>query len=281
MQAVDDFSTRSGEVRVGVWCTQQQNVIATAVLRERQLDTLSLDVPEGEPALIAVPVPEEAQGAVRVTLFDDELRPLAERLVYRGRGEDLDVTLSTDRKAYSPRDPVELTVHTRDGAGRPVAADLSLAVVDDTVLSFADDKTAHLLARLYLESEMPGQEIEEPNFYFSDDDKAGRSLDLVLGTQGYRRFDWQPVLDPPPPEPEPEAALVVEDAEVERLEAPRPAMARRNRAVKAAAPAARVAPAPVAEEPVPPPRPKVAQQRIVPRALHPRPLGPKRRCPST
>jgi hypothetical protein len=46
-----------------------------------------------------------------------------------------------------------------------VPADLALAVVDDTVLSFADDKTGHMLSRLYLEPELPGK-IEEPNFYF-------------------------------------------------------------------------------------------------------------------
>jgi hypothetical protein len=199
MQSVDDFDSKRADVRVAVWCSKPQSVIATAVLREKKLGDATIDVRAGEPSIIALPAPAGIQGAVRVTLFDDKVNPMAERLVYRNRGADLKVTIKADKPRYSPRDPVALTVETRDLAGKPVQADLSMAVVDDTVLSFADDKSAHLLARLYLESEMPGQEIEEPNFYFGSDPKAAAGIDMVLGTQGWRRFDWTPVLSPPPP----------------------------------------------------------------------------------
>lgn len=225
LMAVDDPAFARDDVRAAVWCTEDQEVVATAVLREQRLGDAVTRVSAGEPTVIAVPVPVGAQGAVRFTLFDDALRPLAERLIYRGRGQDLQVSISTDRPSYAPRDPVELTVATRDAAGRPVQADLSLAVVDDTVLSFADDKTAHLLARLYIEAEMPGQEIEEPNFYFSDHAKAPHAIDLVLGTQGWRRFAWQQVLAPPPPPPSSRAVPMAAQAEMADM-APPPEAAR-------------------------------------------------------
>lgn len=254
LMAVDDPAFARDDVRAAVWCTEDREVVATAVLREQRLGDASARISAGEPTVIAIPVPVGAQGAVRFTVFDDALSPLAERLIYRGRGQDLKVAISTDRPTYAPRDPVELTIATRDVAGRPVQADLSLAVVDDTVLSFADDKTAHLLARLYLEAEMPGQEIEEPNFYFSDDPKAPHAIDLVLGTQGWRRFAWQQVLAPPPPPPAPApgavervpmAAAVPEmapapaDMAAKKAEPPRPAMPRRAR--RAAKPQAQLA----------------------------------------
>jgi hypothetical protein len=37
---------------------------------------------------------------------------------------------------------------------------------------------------------MPGQTIHEPNFYFSGDKKAPEAMDLLVATQGYRRFSW-------------------------------------------------------------------------------------------
>jgi alpha-2-macroglobulin-like protein len=196
LMAIDDAAGQRDDVRAAVWCSEDRNVAATAVLREKRLGDVSAKIAAGKPTVIAIPVPAGAQGAVRFTLFDDALNPLAERLIYRGRGHDLAISITPGRPTYAPRDQVELTVATRDLAGKPVQADLSLAVVDDTVLSFADDKTAHLLSRLYLEAEMPGQEVEEPNFYFSADPKAPHAIDLVLGTQGWRRFDWQPVLRP-------------------------------------------------------------------------------------
>ncbi len=70
----------------------------------------------------------------------------------------------------------------------PVRFPSGAVPVDDSVLSLADDRGARILARLYLEPEMPGQTIRDPNFYFSADPAAPAALDLLLGTQGWRRF---------------------------------------------------------------------------------------------
>ncbi len=201
MQALDDFASARADLRVALWCTSAQEVAVSAVLRERRVATARAAVRRGEPAVISLPMPPGAQGAVRVTAFDGKLAPLAERLVYRNRGKDLQITIKPDRASYHPRDRVALAIETRGPDGAPVAADLALSVVDDTVLAFADDKQATMLARLYLEAEMPGQKIEEPNFYFSADPKAPAALDLVLGTHGWRRFEWKQVLEAPPSPP--------------------------------------------------------------------------------
>ena len=205
LNALDDFDSARADLRVAVWCTHARGVAAVAVQRDRRLATTSARVRAGEAAVLALPLAGAGQGAVRVTLFDDRLAPLAERLVYRGRGRDLKVAITADKPTYHPRDRVKLAIETRGPDGAPLAADLALAVVDDTVLAFADDKHATLLARMYLEAEMPGQKIDEPNFYFGADPKAPAAIDLVVGTHGWRRFDWKPVLAAPeePPIDEP------------------------------------------------------------------------------
>ncbi len=198
LQAVDDFVSARPEVRVAVWCSAPQNIVTSAVLRERRVSTVATAVRHGEPTVIALPVPAGTQGAVRVTVFDQKVAPQAERLVYRNRGKDLKIAIKPDRTTYNPRDKVSLAIEATGPDGKPVAAaDLAVSVVDDTVLAFADDKQATILARLYLEAEMPGQKIEEPNFYFGTDAKAPAAIDLVLGTQGWRRFDWAPAFSAP------------------------------------------------------------------------------------
>jgi len=52
------------------------------------------------------------------------LDPVAERLVYHGRGQDLKVAVTADRKTYAPRDPVKLHLHASDPSGKPVKASL-------------------------------------------------------------------------------------------------------------------------------------------------------------
>jgi hypothetical protein len=135
-----------GELELAAWCSEAQTLIVEAVLRERRIAGGRLRGGARRPTRIALPVTADTQGAVRVTLFDAKENPLAERLVYRGRGRDLKVEITADRKSYAPRDPVTLSVTTRGVDGKPIAASLGLAVVDDTVLSFADDKSARILA---------------------------------------------------------------------------------------------------------------------------------------
>jgi hypothetical protein len=67
-------------------------------------------------------------------------------------------------------------------------------VVDDTVLSYADDKTGHMLSRLFLEPELQG-EIKEPNFYFDlKEPKSAEALDMLVGARGWRMFEWKPIV---------------------------------------------------------------------------------------
>ena len=157
----------------------------------------AFDVQAGVPALVELPVDAKQQGVVRVTLFSARQEPLAERLVYHGRGSELKVTLTADKATYSPRDQVKLKIKTTDASGKPVKASVGVAVVDVTVLSFADDKSARILARMYLEPELgvtAADPIEEPNFYFSDKPEAAAAMDALLGTRGYRRFEWRQVM---------------------------------------------------------------------------------------
>ena len=202
LRSYDDFDGQAKEraLRVSVRCSEKQKVVVAATVRENFFDAGSINADSNTPGVIYLRAKDEAMaraaGVARVTVFDQNMNPLAERLVFRNRRERLDVKVETDRQRYTPRGQVALTLTTRDPAGKPVAAELALSVVDDTVLSFADDKTGHLLSSLLLEPELPGK-IEEPNFYLDlTEAQSAMALDLLMGARGYRRFEWQPVLQP-------------------------------------------------------------------------------------
>ena len=78
----------------------------------------------------------------------------------------------------------------------PRAIGIGTGVLDETVLAYADDKSARILARMYLEPELgatSADPIEEPNFYFSDKPEAAAAMDALRATRGYRRFEWRPI----------------------------------------------------------------------------------------
>jgi hypothetical protein len=172
LRSIDDLDGQLGATRVSVRCSDKRKVVVAATLRENLLDVAAVEAEAGQPAVVHLEPRGQGsealgrvQGAVRVTLFDEAYQPLAERLIYRHRRARLRVQVAPIKKSFIPREQVVLDVTTTDPQGAPVPADLALSVVDDTVLSFADDKTGHMLSRLYLEPELTGK-VEEPNFYF-------------------------------------------------------------------------------------------------------------------
>jgi TonB-dependent SusC/RagA subfamily outer membrane receptor len=127
------------------------------------------------------------------TLFDPQGIEHCERLVFLNETKRLNVEISTDKKQYAPREKVELKIKTTDKDGTPIAAKISLAVADDQLISFADDKQNNILSTMLLSSEVYG-EIQEPSFYFdASEPKAAQALDFLLMTQGWRRFTWKDV----------------------------------------------------------------------------------------
>ncbi len=201
LRSFDDFDGILADLRVAVSCATARTVVLTAVMRDNALDTARVKVVPGTPSVVYLRAKDvalgRARGVARVTLFSDDQKPLAERLLFRNRRAGLRVELVPDQKEYGPREQVALTVKTSDSEGRPVPGEIAVSVVDDTVVSFADDKTGHILSRLLLETEIP-EKVEEPKFFFDlKEAKAAQALDLLMGTRGYRRFDWQPVFAPP------------------------------------------------------------------------------------
>ncbi len=211
LRSFDDVDGQHAALRVAVRCTEKQTVTVAATMRDRLIDSATVDASDDAPAVVHLRASDgsnksamnsamqRAAGVARVTVFDHNLDPVAERLVFRNRRERLQVSIEPDRKRYAPRDAVSLAITTRDAAGKPVAAELALSVVDDTVVSLADDKTGHLLSKLLLEPELPGK-VEEPNVFFDlSEATSGEALDLLMGARGWRRFEWAMVLRPVPP----------------------------------------------------------------------------------
>ncbi len=143
-------------------------------------------------------------GIASLTLFDSKEIPRAERLVFLNPGKKLDIQIKTDKEKYLPREKVTMSIEVKDERGMPLPGKFSMGIVDDNLLTFADDKQGGIMAYLLLESELKG-EIEEPNFYFEPKEKHPekdqlQALDYLMLTQGWRRINWidrndQPLAD--------------------------------------------------------------------------------------
>ncbi|RMG72600.1 MAG: hypothetical protein D6722_05175, partial [Bacteroidetes bacterium] len=108
-----------------------------------------------------VPLDDFPMGVVQFTLMDDRKVPRAERLAFVNTHRQMQIEVSTDRAQYLPREEVMVSLRTTDERGLPLPAQLSMAVVDDRLRHFADDKRSNLLSWLLMESDIQGN-IEDP-----------------------------------------------------------------------------------------------------------------------
>ncbi len=144
---------------------------------------------------LEVPLQDLPAGVAVVTLFDSKGIERAERLVFVNAHRKLNLTLTTDKDKYQPREKVELTLSATDERGMGIPGQFSLSVVDDKLFTFADDKQGNILSQLLLEQDLT-EKIEEAAFYFDPkEEKAPTALNYLLMTKGWRRFTWKEILE--------------------------------------------------------------------------------------
>ena len=109
--------------------------------------------------------------------------------MYRRPAHAIRIDLSPERKSYIPGEKVKLSVRTSDDAGKPIGAVVGLAVTDDSVLEMIEkrEQAPRLPAMVLLEQDV--RELADAHVYLDPENpKAPVAVDLLLGTQGWRRF---------------------------------------------------------------------------------------------
>ncbi len=133
-------------------------------------------------------------GIVQLTLFSPKNQPVAERLLFINHSDQLVFEISASQPASSKREKVKLLINAKTAAGRPVNGSFSVSVIDETKVPFKEVEQTTILSNLLLTSDLKGY-VEQPNYYFTDvDEKKQRHLDILMLTQGWRRFVWKNVL---------------------------------------------------------------------------------------
>ncbi|TDB60857.1 TonB-dependent receptor [Arundinibacter roseus] len=151
-------------------------------------------------SLFTIPRSGLGDGITHLTLFDANSRPIAERLLYNRLVEPLTIKIQSSKNTYKIREKVDLTLEVSDADGKPIAGNFSVAVTDGNQASI-DANAQHIVSYFRLEADLRGG-IEQPASYFdTSNPNAARYLDLLLMTQGWRRFRWEDVLKDQAPEP--------------------------------------------------------------------------------
>lgn len=133
-------------------------------------------------------------GIVQFTLFSAKGEPLNERIVFIQNADKLNVKLSTAKQTYAPREKVKLNIEAKNDSGQPVIAAFSVSVIDESKVLVDENSESTILSNILLTSDIRGY-IEKPNYYFNNiTDQTKADLDILMLTQGYRRFTWKQIM---------------------------------------------------------------------------------------
>ncbi len=189
-----EVSPAKEPVKATIAWTGDRLVTVTLRQRDRELDTVTLDAGKQKGADISLKA-GSADGVLVITVTSKDGLPLAERLVFREPEKQLSIELKADRERYVPGAPVKLTVKTSLD-GKPTSAVVGVTVSDESVFEILErrEQPPSLPVMVLLESDV--QELADAQVYLDPKNvKSKLAVDLLLGTQGWRRFGLLRVTD--------------------------------------------------------------------------------------
>jgi hypothetical protein len=132
-------------------------------------------------------------GILQVTFFNKDNMPLAERLCFVNNKEYLlPATIKEDTIDFSERAKNKFSLQFQD----TVQGSFSISITDNEY-SQLPQRQESIFTSLLLTSDIKGY-LNNPAYYFSaDNDSVQTALDLVMMTNGWRRFNWQQLLSNP------------------------------------------------------------------------------------
>jgi hypothetical protein len=164
------------------------NLMIVAQMQQHIVYKAKLNAAEGQMSGF-IPTKELPSGIIQLTIFNSDGLPLAERIAFVRKNDFLTLALQNTSINTQPRQKNTLEIKVPD----TMLTSISVSITDaDQIVKDQDEN--NILSNLLLTSDLKGY-ISNPAQYFKDTDPATLGgLDLVMMTNGWRRFSWEKVL---------------------------------------------------------------------------------------
>jgi len=161
------------------------HLVATVWQQEVYKSTINLTAAAS--ATNFIPSSQFPSGILTVTLFSASWKPVAERIVFVNNNDYSFTTAISAKGNMAKRGRNEIEINVPDS----IQGNLSIAVTDAGLLN---DNSENIISNLLLKSEIKGR-VNNPAYYFSSqEDSVKDALDLVMLTNGWRRYKWDDVV---------------------------------------------------------------------------------------
>ena len=130
-------------------------------------------------------------GVDYVTLFDDQRRPLCERLIFKRPAKKLLIDAQANNQIYTPRKGVSINISTKGDDNKNVGANMSVVVFREDGLQ--NEQLSHISGYLWLQADLKGR-VESSDYYLENNNPdTDQALDNLMLSQGWSQFDWKAI----------------------------------------------------------------------------------------
>lgn len=159
-------------------------------MQQQMVYMATANVSENKTVRGVIPVENIPAGIVQLTVFSEDKKPLSERIIFVNKPDYYFITdLNSPLKSFDKRRKNVIQIDVPD----TIPANLSVSVTDAGInpkMKGEED----IFSNVLLTSDIRGY-VHDPAYYFSSEaDSVIAHLDLVMMTNGWRRFKWQDVL---------------------------------------------------------------------------------------
>ena len=164
----------------------------TVVAQSQQRLMYSAQINLVKKATVTAPIVTDSMpdGVLQITVFNELMEPVAERLVFINNNAYsfiTDMHMIEQNISRHGRNVLQLDV------GGTLLTNVSVAVTDGDVNPVSRNES-NIFTELLLSADVKGS-VYNPAYYFSEADSAKQHLDLVMMTNGWRRFKWENLLN--------------------------------------------------------------------------------------
>ena len=162
---------------------KQVHLVGT--VNQRMVFQTDIPITEGTNIRRLIPTELLPSGILTLTLFDVNWNAIAERITFVNNNDySFETTMQVLHWGLGKRKKNEIEIILPDSLE---GANLSIAVTD---ASIENDNSENIISQFLLSSDIKGK-VYNPAYYFSrNDDEIAKHLDLVMLTNGWRRFKW-------------------------------------------------------------------------------------------
>ncbi|MES2645586.1 MAG: hypothetical protein V4717_01830 [Bacteroidota bacterium] len=166
-----------------------KSLTVIGILNQQLVYQAKINLAQRNSVAALMPVNELPSGTLAITVFDKNMKPVAERLCFVNNNNfefDADAWISDLNIGKRSLNRGEVKV------ADTLMANLSLSITDADLDVPAADQD-NIVTRMLFTGELRGK-INKPYYYFfSTSDSAAYHLDLVMLTHGWRRYNWDKV----------------------------------------------------------------------------------------